>query len=190
MEIRIYFEGHRMLRPGFERFFSHLQQLARTKVSAIQFVAAKDGPSDYRKAQRTHPQSWNILLKDSEKEMPERPSDLCKQYGIDAVFEQDVFWMVQLMEAWFLADPDALTDYYGEKGFSAKVVGRTADVESIPKSQVLDRLRRATKDTTKGEYHKVNHAPFLLERVNPNLVRQRAQHCRKLFEAVEARLEL
>jgi hypothetical protein len=188
MEIRVYFEGHRMLRTGFERFFSDLQGLAGRKGSKIQFVAAKDGPSSYRKARRAHPDAWNILLKDSEKEMPERPSDLCKQHGIDAVSEQDVFWMVQLMEAWFLADPKALAVYY-EKGFSAKAIGTTVDVEIVPKSEVLERLKRATEDTTKGEYHKVNHAPFLLERLDPNLVRQRAQHCRKLFEAVEARLK-
>jgi len=148
MEIRIYFEGNRMLRTGFKRLFSELELLAQDRGSRIEFVAAKAGPNDYRKSRRAHPDAWNILLKDSEQAMPKRPASLCKQHGIDAAFAENVFWMVQLMEAWFLADPDALTDYFGKKGFSANAIGKTADVESVPKAEVLDKLRRATNRTT------------------------------------------
>lgn len=56
MEIRVYFEGHKDLRIGFQRFFSEFG-------SEVRFIAAKSGVSDFRKACRTHPKAWNVLLK-------------------------------------------------------------------------------------------------------------------------------
>jgi hypothetical protein len=187
MEIRIYFEGNKALRSGFEVFFLELKAAAREARSALELIAAKDGLSAYRKAQRTHPQAWNVLLKDSEQPMPERPADLCRRHGIDPQLTDRAFWMIELMEAWFLADMHALEGYYGN-GLLRNVIGETADVERVPKSDVLDRLKRATKDTTKGEYHKVKHAPYLLERLDNQRVRAKSEHCRRLFEAVTAKL--
>jgi hypothetical protein len=174
MEIRIYFEGNKALRNGFEMFFSELKTAARNARSTLELIAARDGISDYRKAARTHPHAWNILLKDSEGPVPSQRTD-------------DTFWMVELMEAWLLAHPKTLSDYYGE-GFVSNAIGNTADVERVPKAEVLNRLKRATRNTSKGEYHKVQHAPYLLEKLDSNQVRDRAAHCRQLFEAVMARL--
>jgi hypothetical protein len=173
MEIRIYFEGNKALRAGFESFFAELRASARESGSTVELIAAKDGPGVDRKAERTHPEAWNILLKDSEGPAPSQRAD--------------TFWMVELMEAWFLAHPKTLSDYYGE-GFLSNAIGNTADVERVPKAEVLDRLRRATTKTSKGEYHKVKHAPYLLEKLDSNQVQTRAEHCRQLFEAVMARL--
>src|SRR6266446_4020949 len=39
----------------------------------------------------------------------------------------------------------------------------------------------ATRDTTKGEYHKIRHAHKLLEIVNVGTVRGAAPHCQRLF---------
>jgi hypothetical protein len=187
MEIRIYFEGNKALRSGFEVFFSDLRTAAREARSTLELIAAKDGLSDYRKAERTHGKAWNLLLKDSEQPMPANPRQLCEQHGINAEYENRVFWMVELMEAWFLADPDVLGAYYGQ-GFGRNAIGNPADVERIPKVEVLNRLKQATRNTTKGEYHKVKHAPFLLEKLDSIQVRGRAEHCRQLFEAVMAKL--
>ena len=189
MEIRIYFEGNKLLKSGFDVFFSGLRATARGSGSSLELVAARDGPRDYRKAARSHryPQAWNILLKDSEQPMPERPDDLCRRLGIDAQYKDQVFWMVELMEAWFLADREALASYYGN-GFQRSAIGDTADVERIPKAEVMDRLKRATRETAKREYHKVKHAPFLLEKLDSGRVQARSEHCRKLFEAVTAKL--
>src|SRR5579862_4407857 len=157
MEIRIYFEGNKALRSGFEAFFSELRATARAAASTLKFIAARNGLQDFRKAQRTHPEAFNILLKDSEGPVTtQRPTD--------------TFWMVELMEAWFLADGDTLADYY-RHGFRRSAIGDTANVERVPKAEVLDRLQRATIETSKGAYHKVKHAPFLLERLDRDRVR-------------------
>jgi hypothetical protein len=187
MEIRIYFEGKATLTSGFESFFTELRTAARVARSTIQFVAAKDGIGAYRKASRTHAQAWNILLKDSEQPMPTNALRLCERHGINPEFVDRAFWMVELMETWFLADRDTLASYYGD-GFLANAIGETADVEQVSKAQVLDRLKRATTKTSKGEYDKVKYAPYLLEKLDSNRVRLRAEHCRQLFESVIAKL--
>jgi len=187
MEIRIYFEGNKTLKGGFDVFFSDLKAAAREAGSTIELVAARDGPKDYRKATRSHPQAWNILLKDSEQAIPERSIDLCARHGIDPQLMDRVFWMVELMEAWFLADRDAIAGYYGA-GFLPNVIRDTADVERVPKAEVMDRLKRATRNTTKGQYHKVKHAPYLLERLDNQRVQARSEHCRLLFSSVLAKL--
>jgi len=188
VEIRIYFEVNTTLRAGFKRFFASLEREARQAGARVDLIAAKDGPSDYRKAARSHPHAWNILLKDSEESMPESPVTLCQKLGILEAHVDDVFWMVELMESWFLADPQALADYYGQN-FSANAIGATRDVEQISKADVERRLKSATRNTSKGKYHKVRHAPHLLERLDANRVQSRAAHCRQLFVAVTAKLE-
>lgn len=55
MEIWIYFEGKSTLRPGFDSFFSQLHELARQSNATLRLFAAKDGPRDFEKAPRRHP---------------------------------------------------------------------------------------------------------------------------------------
>jgi hypothetical protein len=47
--------------------------------------------------------------------------------------------MVQAMEAWFLADREALAEFYGN-GFSAQnLPGSPTNIEAIPKDDLNDR---------------------------------------------------
>ena len=108
---------------------------------------------------------------------------ICQRSGIDSKLADQVFWMVQSMESWFLADPDALAKYYGQ-GFSRKAIGQTVDIEAVPKSEVFNRLKSATANTIKREYNKVRHAPDLLAKLDPKLVQRQAKHCRTLFETL------
>jgi hypothetical protein len=187
MEIRIYFEGSKLLKSGFDSFFYELQAAARQAGVGFEVFAAKDGPRDYGKAMRSHPSAWNILLKDSEQAMPTDPRQICERHGIDSGLVGSVFWMVELMEAWFLADGDALAAYYGN-GFQRTAIRDTADVERVPKAEVMERLKRATRNTTKGQYHKVRHAPYLLEKLDNQRVQDRSNQCRLLFSSVRAKL--
>ena len=94
--------------------------------------------------------------------------------------------MVQLMEAWFLADKSALRAYYGNNLRQSRLPANR-NVEQIPKDDVLGKLDAATRETGKGEYgkHKVRHAADLLGQVSPQLVRHAADHCDRLFRALE-----
>jgi hypothetical protein len=185
VEIRIYFEGHADLRTGFNKFFSALHNAARSH-STVHLIAAKDGVSGYKKGCRSNPKALNILLKDSEEPLPQDPATLCQKLGIDPSRSGCVFWMVELMESWFLADPGALAEYYG---FSSDTIGAIPNVEKIPKSDVMRRLKQATKKTKKGEYHKVAHAPELLKKLDSAKVQERARNCKKLFAAILDKLQ-
>lgn len=81
-----------------------------------------------------------------------------------------VFFMVQAMEAWLLADRDTLADYYGP-GFRANALrGDEHRVETIPKDDLEPSLTQATRDTQKGGYHKTRHAYDLLAKIDPQKV--------------------
>lgn len=174
-----------MLKTGFDCFFASLRALARRRGSSVQPVAAKDGLSAFRKAMRSHPNAWNVLLKDSEMPVPNDRRVLLTSHGIDDSHTANVFWMVELMESWFLADPEAVEIYYG---LSSNSMQRTADVERLSKRDVQRRLKQVTRRTSKGEYHKVKHAPYLLQRLDAQRVQACAEHCRELFNRLATRM--
>jgi hypothetical protein len=74
--------------------------------------------------------------------------------------------MVQAMESWFLADQQALADYYGQ-GFLRNSLPGQPDIEQIAKEEVFRVLRHASRHTQKGEYHKTRHGFELLEENRP-----------------------
>jgi hypothetical protein len=156
-EIRIYFEGDESLRRGFHQFFQKIRDAARQSRCGFRPIACgARAARDFDIAKRMHPQACNILLVDMENPTGTAPPN--------------VFWMVQLMEAWFLADPDSLSNYYGQ-GFQASA-----------KQDVYNSLRQATRSTRKGRYHKTRHAPDLLAMLDAARVRTEAPNCERLFQ--------
>ncbi len=91
------------------------------------------------------------------------------------------------MEAWFLADPESLSKYY-RNGFRKDSLVGNPQVEQIPKADVYEKLKAATRGTQKREYHKTGHAPDLLARIDPELVKAAAPHCKRLFNALLTKL--
>jgi hypothetical protein len=88
--------------------------------------------------------------------------------------------MVQTMEAWIVADPDALADYYGQR-FRRNALPRTANLETVAKPAVATALNNATRDTQKGVYHKIKHASDLLKRIDRAKVQDRCPRCKRMF---------
>ncbi len=93
--------------------------------------------------------------------------------------------MVQTMEAWIVADPDALADFYGQN-FQARALPQTANLETVPKREIANALKNATQGASKGEYHKIQHIQRLLSSLNPDKVRKRCPSCAWLFEFMRA----
>lgn len=91
-----------------------------------------------------------------------------------AVDDDQLHFMVRVMETWFLADREALRAYYGS-GIESQRRPNTADIEAISKDQLDRSLKDATRPTSKGEYHKTKHAPSLLGSIHYDVVRKHAK---------------
>ena len=98
-EIRIYFEGSHLLRPGFRQFFRELQNCASGRGVKVTAISAEGTPcQDFAAAIKSHPYAWNILLKDSEGPLTAKHSaSLCKKNGWDKSQARSIFWMVEMM---------------------------------------------------------------------------------------------
>ncbi len=197
-EIRIYVEGGgserftvRKMREGFSAFFDPLRQLARSHGAELRIIPGGSRGNtleEYKIALRSHPEAFNILLLDSESEVAlPRLEHLRRQdrWDVSALREDQCHFMVQTVEAWLLADPDALAGYYGQS-FQRNLLPKHKDIESVAKKDLLDNLKRATEKTQKGPYAKVRHCADLLGRLDPARVRKRARHCDLLFSSIEA----
>lgn len=141
---------------------------------------------------KSDPHSFNVLLVDSDAKVEDKPrKHLQKQnrnWRLQSISDDQCHLMVQMMEAWIVADIEALGEYYGQE-FKTKSIPKTTDVESIDKVQLLRALKSATRKTQKGEYSKTGHAPDLLERIDASKVRIAARHCELLFAVLERKVK-
>jgi len=89
--------------------------------------------------------------------------------------DDDLHFMVQCTEAWFLADATTLAAYYGA-GFGRAALPANPNVEQVAKADVLDGLQRATAGTKRGKYLKTRDGFDLLARLDPAAVRGRSPY--------------
>lgn len=199
-EIRIYFEGGgnsrllwRTLRRGFGQFLDPLRRLAQDRRIGWHLIpcgSRNETLKEFMIGLRTHPESFNVLLVDSEHEVSlSRWKHLQKwdRFAPPGVPEDRCHFMVQTVESWLVADPEALEKFYGQ-GFRRNMLPSQPDVEAVPKNDVLAALDRATSPAKKGKYKKIEHCAELLERLDSSRVRSRARHCDLLFRTLEAKI--
>ncbi len=186
-ELRFYFEGDTRLKAGFDSFLKEIKDAANSQRCKFYAVATNGTPSqDYRAGLKANPNSWNMLLLDSDEALEDSQVELLQKKGLEGCDPDSVFWMVQLMESWFLADVDALRTHY-DGGFQESALEGNPRVEQIRKLDVLSKLENATRRTTAGKYQK-NHAFKLLGLIDPAKVRRAAPHCDRMFSLILSRL--
>jgi hypothetical protein len=195
-EIRIYVEGggdksdtRAAIREGFSKFLQPLCQLARKH--RIRWSVTACGGRDsafeiFRTAMETYTDAFLVLLVDSESPVA---GGRWKHVhgGVGELSEDHCHLMVQTVEAWLIADPEALAEYYG-KGFRRGALPRHENIEAVPKDNLYKSLQKAVAETKKERYEKIRHCADLLARLNPDRVRERAKHCDLLFQTLEARI--
>ena len=199
-EIRIYVEGGgndryswKKLRAGLSNFLNPLRELARSRRigwSIIPCGSRNDTFKEFTMSLRHNPQAFNLLLVDSENKVTlPRWDHLRRQdrWQVPTLPEEHCHLMVQMIEAWLIADPEALAEFYGQ-GFLLGAIPARQDVEAVAKDDLMRALDRATARTQKGRYHKISHCADLLGRLDPERVRARARHCDLLFTTLEARI--
>lgn len=200
-EIRIYVEGggdkesKADLRRAFSTFLGALRDEARRRRigwSVIACGSRSDAFINFRVALKQNSNALNLLLVDSEGPVSRTPREHLIALDGDAGYlatvpESQCHLMVQAMEAWIIADPEALARFYGQ-GFLANALPKTRDIEQIAKDTLVPSLARATRDTQKREYHKTRHAPLLIEQLDTAKVRARSHHCNRLFVTIDQHL--
>jgi hypothetical protein len=199
-EIRIYVEGggdsresRRQIRIGFGQFLDPIRQVARER--RVRWGVIACGPrntafEDFRTALRSHPNAFNVLLVDAEDALAGTPWEHLRQrdgWSGANLPDEHCHLMVRTVEAWIAADPTTLAGYYGQ-GFQAKALPTRKDIEAVDKERLIEALNRATAGTSKGRYHKIAHCSDLLGRIQPDVVRERAPHCDRLFTTLESLL--
>jgi hypothetical protein len=145
---------------------------------------------DFRRDVREGKEGFLILLVDSEGPVGANATSWAYLRTRDrwnkpaSVRDDQAHLMVQCMESWFLADQEALRDYYGRGLLTNSLPGR-ANIEEIPKRDVKRALDRATRPTQKGLYRKTGHGFDLLALIDPGKLRDASLHARRLFEVLE-----
>lgn len=96
----------------------------------------------------------------------------------------NLHFMVECMENWFLADPAALGTYYGSQ-FKEAALPKQNNIESVSKVEVIDALNKATQNiATKGKYSKGKHSFEILEKLDPIKVAEKSDFARRMFEEI------
>ena len=190
--IRVYVEGggdrkdtKAEIRKAFGVFLRELRDAARQQHLQWDVIACGSRGSAFdafRTGGKSHPDCFNVLLVDAEGPVSASPKAHLRQVDGWQIDEPDEHChvMVQAMEAWIVADLQALRSFYGQ-GFQESAIPKANDVETIDKDRLLDSLKKASRSTQKGTYHKIRHAGRLLGRLDPATVRKRAGHCERLF---------
>ena len=91
--------------------------------------------------------------------------------------------MVQCMEAWFVADRQSLSAYFGND-FKATALPARDDVEAIAKYDLEQTLKQATQSCSKGTYRKGRHSFDLLGCLDPSKVMESSPHARRLIDTL------
>ena len=201
MNVAIYMEGggpragsRAELRQGMDEFLAEVKEACRARSWNWRLVccgARKEAYKRFRNARANRDAGIVVLLVDSEGPVGVSTSagHLAARDGwdLDGVDDDFVHLMVQTMEAWIVADPDALGAYYG-RDFRKNALPRQQNLEDVSKRDVAKALDRATRHSQKGRYHKIRHARHLLQRIDPAAVRRRCRHCARMFEILLRRV--
>ena len=101
----------------------------------------------------------------------------------DGATDDQCHLMVQIMESWFLADQDALKEFYGGD-YQDDARPQNPHIEQIAKQDVLDGLRDASRNTQKGRYNKGAHSFEILAKLDPEKVMDVSPYAKRFIEAL------
>ena len=190
--VRVYVEGGGDKRGGdlasecrraFGALFSQFLPTGR-KPRIIACGGRNQAYDAFQTAVRQHPQDLVLLLVDSEDAVMGTPwAHLDARDGWrrpHGVSEDHAHLMVRCMEAWFIADREALARYFGS-GFKGDRIPKWPDVERVPRERLFEALHDATRECRPGAYDKGRHSFKVLAGLRADAIRQASPHAHRLF---------
>jgi len=202
-EVRLYIEGgghaasRLRLKKAFRAFLRDLDERAERhgiKLRPLPFGDRQRTFDAFRFALEDHVDDFIVLLVDSEAPVKAKGPwthlkyDSGDNWDNPGCEDKNCHLMVQTMEAWLIADLPKLEAYFG-RGFHAKSLPATVNVEEIPKRRLEDALKKASRGTKKGRYDKGEHSAAILRVIRPSEVRRKAPHCKRLFDTLAAEID-
>jgi hypothetical protein len=173
--MKLYLEGGKHLRNPMKEF------IRRAVGSRVKLDVVACGPRDKAIARFRNDSTAALLLIDSEGDDLNELSSNVAGRTISTKAPDQIFFMVQLMESWFLADQNSLAAYFGQ-GFNPNPLPANPDLETIPKQDVENGLGNATRPSRKGKYRKGTHDAPLLGLVDHFAVYGACPNFRKLVD--------
>ena len=200
MSVTIYVEGGGVgdpsltnCRKGFGKFFERLLP-GKDRVKVVACGGRSEAFRNFKMAhERVKPGDYVILLVDSEEPVEPHvsPWDYLRKgketngRSLRPLTDDQVHLMVQCMEAWFMADREAVVEHF-DKGLKTDDLPSpvNGDIERISKANITAALEKAARKvgkargTEKQGYHKVQDGFPLLEVIDPEKVCRASQHAR------------
>lgn len=102
----------------------------------------------------------------------------------DKATDGHLHFMVECMEAWFMADKQTLVSYYGQ-GFKQNTLSNNANIEEISKDKLEGTLKAATRDTTKKKYDKGAHSFEILGKIDAHKVIANSPYAKRLVQTLK-----
>jgi hypothetical protein len=175
-------------RQGFSEFFKKLGFQPKIIACGGRSTAF----NDFRKALKKGKKDEHyLLLVDSEAPVT-NPSKWQHVYlgqgdnwaKPDNATEEHLHFMVECMEAWFMADKETLANYYGSN-FKKDKLPQHNNIEEIAKHDLENALKKATRDTKKGEYSKGGHSFDILSQINADKVIANSIYAKRLHDELQ-----
>src|SRR5262249_40026255 len=139
------------LREGFKALFDKVSRTRKPRV----VCAGGRGQTfkEFKIHLRANPRAVWLLLVDSEGPVASEASPwdhVANRQGDGwqkpaEATDAELHFMVEAMEAWLMADPEALALYYG-KAFKKDKLPQRANLEEVPKDDLQKAFEAATKD--------------------------------------------
>ncbi len=199
----LYVEGDDVLRKSMqEGIFRGFRQrlMNRYEFRIIAGEGNSETVTDWiGRREQASPGDIVLLLIDSEGPIsanPNQPPQGCTSFLTSAdLATGDVYFMVQLMESWFLVEPEHLATLY-RKEFNASRLpavpsgpspARPGDrLEAVPKSLVEAGLKAATMGAYSRASGKTRVAPEMLQRLSLEKIARESFHANSLLERLQS----